>query len=188
MDALLFASVDALADCSEARRRGYNRAFAEAGLDWFWDRPLWDAMRSMGGAGRLAAQGRAAGVAVDIERLERATERQLAHVLRRDGLALRPGMGRLLDEARARGLWLGVAARGAERAVAAHLGPWDAMAEGLDALRAGSRGVALCVTAGPRAARAVRGAAVDAATVMLRGAAVLDGVVGRGGGARLAAE
>ena len=188
MDALLFASVDALADCSEARRRAYNRAFAEAGLDWFWDRPLWEAMRSMGGAGRLAAQARAAGVSVDVGALERAAERQLAHVLRRDGLALRPGMTRLLAAARARGLWLGVAARGAERAVAVHLGPWDAVAEGLDALRAGTRGVALCVTSGSRAARAARGAAVDATTVMLRGAAVLDGVSGRGGGARMAAE
>ena len=37
MKALLFGSIGVIAETSELQRQAYNMAFAEHGLDWYWN-------------------------------------------------------------------------------------------------------------------------------------------------------
>jgi hypothetical protein len=55
VSALLFGSISTVADTSELQRAAFNRAFAEHGLDWTWDRDDYRAMlATSGGRSRIA--------------------------------------------------------------------------------------------------------------------------------------
>jgi hypothetical protein len=66
MPALLFGSISTVADTLELQRQAYNRAFAEHGLDWRWDRDDYVAMLDRsGGQDRVAAYADSVGATVD---------------------------------------------------------------------------------------------------------------------------
>jgi HAD superfamily hydrolase (TIGR01509 family) len=117
--ALIFDVDGTLADTErDGHRIAFNLAFAEAGLDWAWDVPLYGEL--------LAVTGGKARMRRYVERyrpdfspdgdldhllaeLHRAKTRHYTRLVREQGLPLRPGVRRLLEEARACGLRLAIA-------------------------------------------------------------------------------
>jgi HAD superfamily hydrolase (TIGR01509 family) len=109
LSALIFDVDGTLADTENAHREAFNAAFAEAGLGWRWDVPLYSLLLDIaGGKERMlhywrsidparAVQPDAAAV---IDQLHRLKTRHYAALLAGDGLQLRPGIARLLREAR----------------------------------------------------------------------------------------
>jgi HAD superfamily hydrolase (TIGR01509 family) len=96
----------------------FNQAFADEGLDWHWDEARYGQLLAItGGKERLQAwwqdQDAAAAAAPDAAaRIARLHARKTAHYVARvaqGAVALRPGVQRLLDEARAQGLLLAIA-------------------------------------------------------------------------------
>jgi HAD superfamily hydrolase (TIGR01509 family) len=66
MAAVLFGSISTIADTSELQRVAFNRAFAEHGLDWHWDREEYlSLLESNGGQARIAAYASTRGQTVD---------------------------------------------------------------------------------------------------------------------------
>jgi HAD superfamily hydrolase (TIGR01509 family) len=116
--ALIFDVDGTLADTErDGHRVAFNRAFADAGLDWHWDVSQYgDLLKIAGGRERLLhfIQSRKMEIA---EAAQEALARQLharktEHYLRlvNDGaVQLRPGVARLLTEAHAAGLILAIA-------------------------------------------------------------------------------
>ena len=119
LKALIFDVDGTLTDNErDGHRVAFNRAFREAGLDWEWDEPTYDILLEVfGGKERLRYY---------IERfrpdfeppddldawirdLHRRKTHHYTELLRSGALPLRPGVERLLREARASGLKLAVA-------------------------------------------------------------------------------
>ena len=111
--ALIFDVDGTLAETEELHRAAFNAAFADAGLDWVWDVPLYGVLlRTTGGKERLRAFAEMRGLAVDdalVARLHAAKNVRYAALMRGDARALRPGVERLIHEARGRGLRLAIA-------------------------------------------------------------------------------
>ncbi|MDE1951332.1 MAG: HAD family hydrolase [Betaproteobacteria bacterium] len=119
LQALIFDVDGTLAETErDGHRIAFNQAFADAGLDWHWDMPTYGRLLAItGGKERLlaywqevdpqAARGPdAAGLIAELHR------RKTAHYVRlvaEGGMALRPGVRRLLLEARDAGLRLAIA-------------------------------------------------------------------------------
>ena len=103
--ALLFGAIGTLAECSELQRRACNRAFAEADLDWVWDRASFRRLsRRPGGRARLARYAEDAGDRIDAEALHAATIRHFAALVAEVGLRARPGVIDMIGAARRRGV------------------------------------------------------------------------------------
>ncbi|WP_042300834.1 HAD family hydrolase [Paraburkholderia kururiensis] len=118
MQALIFDVDGTLADTEAAHRKAFNAAFAEAGLDWHWDEPLYTRLLSVaGGKERLLHYWRitdpeeAAGSRVSevIDAVHAIKTRHYAALLRDGDLPLRPGIARLIDEANAAGVPVAIA-------------------------------------------------------------------------------
>jgi len=98
--AVFFGGIGTLLETSELQREAFNRAFAEAGLDWVWDKDQYSAMLARsGGARRIADFARTRGEPnVDAQGLHR-RKTELFHARLREGKLLpRPGVVRLLEE------------------------------------------------------------------------------------------
>jgi beta-phosphoglucomutase-like phosphatase (HAD superfamily) len=102
----------------EGHRVAFNLAFAEAGLGWHWDSALYGELLAVtGGKERMLAWWQrvdpaAAGAPGAMATIRALHERKTAHylaLLDRGGLPLRPGVARLLAEARAVGVRLAIA-------------------------------------------------------------------------------
>ena len=116
---LIFDVDGTLADNErDGHRVAFNRAFGEAGLDWFWDEATYDRLLEVfGGKERLRYYieefqpqfDPPEGLDAFIRDLHRLKTRQYAALLESGALPLRPGVERLLKEARAAGLKLAVA-------------------------------------------------------------------------------
>jgi beta-phosphoglucomutase-like phosphatase (HAD superfamily) len=119
--ALLFDVDGTLADTErDGHRVAFNRAFVEAGLDWEWDVPLYGALLAItGGKERMRHYvdcyrpdyERPAPREFDalIARLHAEKTRHYTELVRTAGIPLRPGVRRLLEEARREGVRLAIA-------------------------------------------------------------------------------
>ena len=117
--ALLFDVDGTLADTErDGHRVAFNRAFAEAGLDWVWDVPLYGELLSVtGGKERIrhyveqyrADYRRPSDFDDLVVRLHSEKTRHFTALVSSAGIPLRPGVRRLLDEARRAGVRLAIA-------------------------------------------------------------------------------
>ncbi len=101
LTALVFDVDGTLADTERAHLEAFNEAFARAGLPWRWSVPLYTEL--------LAVTGGKERIRHYIDRLHREKTRVYVDISERGGLGLRPGVARLLREAKAAGLRLAIA-------------------------------------------------------------------------------
>lgn len=132
LKALIFDVDGTLADTESAHRAAFNATFAEVGMDWHWDASLYAGLLDVaGGKERIRhywniidpAEARRRQVASTIERIHAIKTRRYAELLAGGGLALRPGVLRLLREAHAAGLRLAIATTTTPANVEALLAP-----------------------------------------------------------------
>jgi HAD superfamily hydrolase (TIGR01509 family) len=119
LKALLFDVDGTLADTErDGHRPAFNAAFRDYGLDWHWDVPLYGQLLAVtGGKERMRYYverfrpdyTRPADFDDLVVELHKAKTRHYTRMLAEGGIPLRPGVRRLLEEARAAGLTLGVA-------------------------------------------------------------------------------
>ena len=115
LSALIFDVDGTLAETEELHREAFNAAFAAARLDWHWDQALYNELLAVsGGKERIAHYLHRAGIAPALDPAQVAalhadkTARYTARLGAGD-IALRPGIRRVLTEARQAGLRLAIA-------------------------------------------------------------------------------
>jgi HAD superfamily hydrolase (TIGR01509 family) len=114
--ALIFDVDGTLAETEEAHRRAFNLAFAEFGLDWFWDRALYaELLKVAGGKERYVHYARSRGPAECENALRILPELHVFKTTRYTEMVangevpLRPGVVRLITEALRNRVALGIA-------------------------------------------------------------------------------
>lgn len=113
LKALIFGSLDTLADTHEIQRRAFNEAFDAVGLDWHWDPGAYDRLLDRaGGASRLVEYGRQTGTELTDEQrdaVQRERIKRFAALLDDMAVELRPGVERLVNVALGEGRAVGLA-------------------------------------------------------------------------------
>jgi HAD superfamily hydrolase (TIGR01509 family) len=115
MKALIFDVDGTLAETEELHRQAFNRSFADAGLDWVWDVEEYARLLAItGGKERIryfiaADAGKPEPTADELAALHAVKTRHYADLVAKGGLVLRPGVERLLREARAANIRLAIA-------------------------------------------------------------------------------
>ena len=113
LEALIFDVDGTLAETEECHRHAFNAAFAASGLGWHWDQALYGKLLDVtGGKERIRRYADTHGELIGDSTIARLhadkTARYVASV-EAGAIALRPGVARLLHEARADGLRLAIA-------------------------------------------------------------------------------
>lgn len=113
IEAVIFDLDGTLAETEEIHRGAFNRAFADFGLEWQWDVPLYrELLKVTGGKERIAhfvaTNGGDADPAFIVE-LHKAKTAIYTGLVASGGVPLRPGVKAFIDAARARGLALAIA-------------------------------------------------------------------------------
>jgi HAD superfamily hydrolase (TIGR01509 family) len=127
--ALIFDVDGTLAETEEAHRLAFNQAFAESGLDWVWDRTTYHVLLDVsGGAERLRSfinglppQQQPPHLDALIADLHRRKSTIYTARLKAGEFGFRPGVLRLMAEARRQGLVLAIASNTSRRGVEALL-------------------------------------------------------------------
>lgn len=119
LQALIFDVDGTLADTErDGHRPAFNAAFKEAGLSWVWDEAVYgELLKVTGGKERIRHYAErldpACAARPDFEarvaRLHRTKTRHYLELIAAGGIPLRPGVARLIGQARAAGLRLGIA-------------------------------------------------------------------------------
>jgi HAD superfamily hydrolase (TIGR01509 family) len=116
LEAIIFDVDGTLAETEEVHRRAFNEAFADFGLDWFWPTDLYrELLRVTGGKERLRhyveayKPGQGAQALAQIDDIHKRKNALYAEFVDRGAAKLRPGVARLIEEARCRGLRLAIA-------------------------------------------------------------------------------
>jgi HAD superfamily hydrolase (TIGR01509 family) len=120
LQALIFDVDGTLADTESAHRAAFNHAFAELGMDWHWDEPLYTELLGIsGGKERILHYWRLAhpdiraldGQAVQdtINRIHELKTAAYEKAVQDGAVALRPGVLKLIEAAFADGLRLAIA-------------------------------------------------------------------------------
>ena len=115
LEALIWDVDGTLAETEEGHRAAFNATFAGAGLDWHWDPALYARLLEVtGGKERIRRylDTTPAAAPLDDEAIRRLHAAKTAHyvaAVASGSVALRPGVRRLLHEARAAGLRLAIA-------------------------------------------------------------------------------
>jgi HAD superfamily hydrolase (TIGR01509 family) len=116
--ALIFDVDGTLADTEELHRKAFNLAFAAHHLGWYWSPSLYaQLLKTTGGKERLAAYiaslpikpEQAAALHQDIPNIHRDKTTFYTEMVHDGRLPLRPGVRRLIEQARAQGLRLAIA-------------------------------------------------------------------------------
>jgi HAD superfamily hydrolase (TIGR01509 family) len=113
--ALIFDVDGTLAETEELHRQAFNHAFVHHGLDWHWDRAIYqDLLRVTGGKERIRAYHARLGIAPplpdqNIAALHRVKTAHYAGLIETGCCPLRPGVAELLTAARVRGQRLAIA-------------------------------------------------------------------------------
>ena len=113
VEVVIFDLDGTLAETEEVHRLAFNRAFADSGLDWDWDVPLYrELLKVTGGKERIAhfierRGGRAESAFV--AELHKAKTAIYTGMVAAGGVPLRPGVREFIEEARAAGLELAIA-------------------------------------------------------------------------------
>lgn len=118
LKAILFDVDGTLADTErDGHRPAFNAAFADAGLDWAWSEELYGKLLAVtGGKERIRFYLEKFNTGFEppadldgfIAGLHKAKTQHYLAMLERGAIPLRPGVKRLIDEARAKGLRLGI--------------------------------------------------------------------------------
>lgn len=118
LEALIFDVDGTLAETEEAHREAFNLAFSEFRLQWHWDRKRYrELLKVTGGKERLIHYIRdwpeSGGEAVlpieSVRELHARKTEIFGKLIRSGGVPLRPGIARLINEARSAGLRLAIA-------------------------------------------------------------------------------
>lgn len=130
MTAILFGSISTLADTSETQRDAFNKAFAEHGLDWTWDREEYAGLLgSNGGRDRVAAYAADRGEDVDADAVHATKSRIYQETLRSTEVSPRSGVVETFRAAKEQGLKVALVTTTSADNIAA-LG--DALADQID--------------------------------------------------------
>ncbi len=111
--AIIFDVDGTLAETEDLHRRAFNRVFEDAGHDWHWDRALYRELLLVNG-GRERLRHFVGSIGAELSEADaaalhaRKNEIYAAYVDSGE-VALRPGVARLIDEARAGGVRLAIA-------------------------------------------------------------------------------
>jgi HAD superfamily hydrolase (TIGR01509 family) len=142
--ALLFDVDGTLAETEEGHRQAFNEVFATSGIPWRWEQDHYrELLRVTGGKERMLHHARAhdperlATIQERLAALHEAKNERYACWVEASGGALRPGVRRLIEEARSRGLRVAIVTTTSRANVeallrAAALGPFDAVVCGED--------------------------------------------------------
>lgn len=120
LQALIFDVDGTLADTEDVHRQAFNQAFAEAGLDWHWDRVRYThLLETSGGQERIARACREAQPSTDpavlqaqsalVQSLHQRKTALYTQWVAAGAVCLRPGVAALIDAALADGLRLAIA-------------------------------------------------------------------------------
>src|SRR5882757_1813377 len=147
-EALIFDVDGTLADTEEVHRQAFNLAFGACRLDWIWDAPLYgELLQVTGGKERLASYierlalpaTQRRGLHNRIPEIHRAKTRLYKELIQVGHVRPRPGVRRLMMEAREAGIRVGLATttspENIEPLIAAGFG-WQAL-KWFDAIAAG---------------------------------------------------
>ena len=119
LEALIFDVDGTIAETEEAHREAFNRIFEQEGLDWHWDRTLYSALLHVtGGKERLRHFVRTYSPSeaqrfIDDDALVVAMHKRKTAIYKdlisTGGVPLRPGIARLIEQAREQGVRLAIA-------------------------------------------------------------------------------
>ena len=111
LKALIFDVDGTLAETEDLHRMAFNRAFAGAGIEWFWDQAVYGRLLKVtGGRERIMAYAEDTGTSgIDAAALHKSKTGCYKEAMAESAIALRDGVERLIGLGLERGLSLGIA-------------------------------------------------------------------------------
>lgn len=125
-DAVIFGSLGTVTETSALHRKAFNEAFVAEGIDWHWSEEDYRSLLTItGGTERIRHFADSSGTEMTNDRAAAIHERKTARYVRlvdNEGVSLRPGVARLIDDARRHGLRVGFATGTSRENISANVG------------------------------------------------------------------